>query len=69
MKEEKKEIKVRITLDADAISEFMLYQIYTGVPGVAVLVLGALWLVQTLSYQLAALRLGGPSRSGKPAER
>lgn len=33
------------------------------------LVLGALWLVQTLSYQLAALRLGGPSRSGKPAER
>lgn len=42
MKEEKKEIKVRITLDADAISEFMLYQIYTGVPGVAVLVLRAL---------------------------
>ena len=30
MEEKKKEIRTQITLDAEAISEFMMYQIYTG---------------------------------------
>ncbi len=42
MEEKKKEIRTQITLDAEAISEFMMYQIYTGGAGIAVLVLGAL---------------------------
>ena len=41
MEEKKKEIRTQITLDAEAISEFMMYQIYTGGAGIAVLVLGA----------------------------
>ena len=44
MEEKKKEIRTQITLDAEAISEFMMYQIYTGGAGIAVLVLGAAFL-------------------------
>lgn len=36
------EVKVKISLDVQAMTEFMLYQIYTGGAGIAVLVLGAL---------------------------
>ena len=42
MEKEKKEIWAQITLDAEAITEFMMYQIYTGGAGIAVLALGAL---------------------------
>ena len=42
MEKEKKEIRAQITLDAEAITEFMMYQIYTGGAGIAVLALGAL---------------------------
>lgn len=36
------EVKVKITLDVNAMSEFMIYHIYTGKAGMAILALGAL---------------------------
>lgn len=50
MEKEKKEIWAQITLDAEAITEFMMYQIYTGGAGIAVLALGALNAGQAVAF-------------------
>lgn len=50
--ENEKEVKISVTLDAAAISEFMLYHIYSGPVGMAVLFLGILNAVLTYVFAL-----------------